>query len=107
MRGSSPGSGFDVNTGQMRQGARQFDSAGDALNTVYTTLNNVLQSHGQCWGNDESGQKFAKQYSPGSHNALQAMQDLTKALHGLAKNVGASADGYDGTESGNTSDLGG
>ncbi|MBO0840691.1 MAG: WXG100 family type VII secretion target [Sciscionella sp.] len=91
----------------MRQGARQFDSAGDALNAVFTDLSNVLQSHGQCWGNDESGQKFAKQYSPGSQNALKAMQDLTKALHGLAKNVAASADSYDGTESGNKSDLSG
>ncbi|PKW15272.1 WXG100 family type VII secretion target [Saccharopolyspora spinosa] len=73
--------GFDVRPEALRGASPQFDGAADKLQAALDKLNGVLQAEGECWGNDEAGQEFAKDYKPGSQSATDAFTGLTGALH--------------------------
>jgi WXG100 family type VII secretion target len=98
-------SGFDVSVSGLRRGAGQYGAAGDALNGVMEALNSALQAEGQCWGGDESGQAFAKEYVPNSRATLDAFKNLAQALDDIRGGVEASADAYEGSDQGNATGI--
>ncbi|MGP4017372.1 WXG100 family type VII secretion target [Saccharopolyspora sp. 5N708] len=73
--------GFDVNPEALRGASPQFDGAADKLKAAMDKLNGVLQAEGKCWGGDDAGQEFAKDYEPGSQQAVDAFSGLTNSLH--------------------------
>lgn len=98
-------SGFDVSVSGLRRGAGQFGAAGDALTGVVEALSSALQAEGQCWGGDESGQAFAKQYVPNSQATLEAFKNLAQALDDIRGGVEESADAYEGSDQGNATGI--
>lgn len=98
-------SGFEVDVPGLRRGASQFGASSDSLDAVLQALNSALQAEGQCWGGDESGQAFAKEYVPNSTATLDAFKNLTKALDDIRAGVEQSADEYEGTDQGNASGI--
>jgi uncharacterized protein YukE len=90
--------GFDVQTDRLREGAGSFGSSGDALSQAGTTLGSALDAQGQCWGNDESGQSFAKDYVPNSQKVRDAFGSLAEALQAIRTALEESANSYDNVE---------
>ncbi len=99
------GGGFQVDVPGMRRGGAQFSASGDALDGVFQQLNGALQAEGQCWGGDESGQAFAKNYVPNSTATLDAFKNLAKALQDIRTGIDQSADTYEGVDQGNATGI--
>ncbi|MGB3442124.1 MAG: WXG100 family type VII secretion target [Actinophytocola sp.] len=90
--------GFNVQTDRLRRGASGFGSSGDALSQAGTTLGSALDAQGQCWGNDESGQSFAKDYVPNSQKVRDAFGSLAEALQAIKTALEESANSYENVE---------
>jgi len=90
--------GFKAAAGQIRTGANAFSSMTDAVNTTSQTLSSILASQGNCWGNDEAGQAFAKDYVPASQEALQAFHTLIQNIQLLQQNLQQTANAYEGSD---------
>ncbi|MFC7344278.1 WXG100 family type VII secretion target [Saccharopolyspora griseoalba] len=88
-------SGFDVHPEKLRGASPKFDSASDALKTALDKLNGALQAEGACWGADEAGQTFAKDYQPGADNGTEGLKALAKALHQVRGELDATARTWD------------
>jgi WXG100 family type VII secretion target len=88
-------SGFDVHPEKLRGASPKFDNASDSLKTALDKLNGVLQAEGACWGGDEAGQAFAKEYEPGAENGTESMQALAQALHQVRGELDATARTWD------------
>jgi uncharacterized protein YukE len=90
--------GFNVQTDRLRRGAGGFGGAGDALTTAGTTLGSALDAQGQCWGGDESGQSFAKDYVPNSQKVRDAFGSLAEALQAIKTALEESANSYENVD---------
>lgn len=97
--------GFEVDVAGLRRGGAQFSASGDSLDGVMKALNSALSAEGECWGGDESGQAFAKEYVPNAKGTLEAFTNLTKALNDIRTGVDQSADAYEGADQGNASGI--
>jgi uncharacterized protein YukE len=97
--------GFDVDVPGLRRGGAQFSAAGDSLDGVFQALDGALRGEGQCWGGDESGQAFAKEYVPNSTATLDAFKNLVKALQDIRTGIDQSADTYEGSDQGNATGI--
>lgn len=97
--------GFQVDVQGLRQGGTQFTSAADALDGVFKALDTALGGEGTCWGGDESGQAFAKEYVPNAKATADAFKSLTTALNGIRTGIDQSADAYEGSDKGNASGI--
>ena len=94
--------GFNVQTDRLRRGAGGFGTSGDALSQAGTTLNSALDAQGECWGNDESGQSFDKDYVPNSQKIRDAIPSLAEALQAIKTALDESANSYDNVETKST-----
>ncbi|MFC4852585.1 WXG100 family type VII secretion target [Actinophytocola glycyrrhizae] len=94
--------GFNVQTDRLLRGAGGFGSSGDALTQAGTTLGSALDAQGECWGGDESGQAFAKDYVPNSQKVRDAFGSLAEALHAIRTALEESANSYDNVETQST-----
>ncbi|WNV90765.1 WXG100 family type VII secretion target [Umezawaea sp. Da 62-37] len=99
------GGGFEVDVQGLRQGGTQFSSAADALGSVFQALDSALSGEGQCWGGDESGQTFAKEYVPNAKATADAFKNLTTALGDIRTGIDQSADAYEGSDQGNSAGI--
>jgi uncharacterized protein YukE len=81
------GTGFTVDPEFVRNGASKLSIAADQLADAGAALQAALAAQGECWGNDESGKEFAKDYVPGSKNAGEAFGSLADGLRALQKNI--------------------
>lgn len=90
--------GFTVDPARMRTGATKFDTAADMLEDACARLESGLAAQGECWGGDESGQEFAKDYVPGQQQAVEAFRSLAQALRNVRSNVDANATAHESTD---------
>ena len=63
-------------------------------------------AQGECWGNDDSGKEFAKDYVPGSQGAVEGFTNLVQGLRGMQQNVAKSMQALSGADQDVTSQLG-
>lgn len=91
------GAGHEMDPDTVRSGAGKFPPAGDLLKQAGEALKTALAAQGACWGNDESGQAFAKDYEPAAKNCTEAFGSLSQALKDVAKAVKDAADATEGT----------
>ncbi|WP_246256813.1 WXG100 family type VII secretion target [Amycolatopsis anabasis] len=89
------GSGFTMDPDAVKTGAGRFGPVVDGLNAAKRELESALQAAGECWGGDESGKEFAKDYVPGAQQAVEAFGTLAQGVAGLRKNVESGAEGHD------------
>jgi uncharacterized protein YukE len=83
----------------VRDGATKFGPAADQLTDAGAALQTVVDSLGQCWGTDDSGKQFAKDYVPAAQQAMQAFGQLSQALLTVQQKLSAVADSQQGTDS--------
>ncbi len=86
---SAPGMMHDPN--EIRSGGTKIGRAGDDLHHAVDTLDAALRAQGDCWGNDEAGQKFAQQYVPGHAEVLNGLRQLSDKLHEINNNLQQTA----------------
>ena len=89
MTGS--GSRMRHDTEGIRRGGKKIGHSGEDLGQVMNTLVAAVDSVGQCWGNDEAGQEFAKNYVPAADGCRSALQQLVDALGKIDKNLQQTA----------------
>ncbi|MBF6507566.1 WXG100 family type VII secretion target [Saccharopolyspora hirsuta] len=94
-------SGFDVDPEALRGASPKFDAAADKLQSALDKLNAALQAEGKCWGGDQAGQEFGKDYEPGSTSALDTFSGLNGALHQIRGELDATANDWDAVDEGN------
>jgi hypothetical protein len=79
--------GFTADPDAVMTGATGLKTAADQLEDARKELQNALAAQGECWGNDDSGKEFAKDYVPGSQGAAEAFGSLVEGLRGMYANV--------------------
>ncbi|WP_158852594.1 WXG100 family type VII secretion target [Saccharothrix deserti] len=79
--------GFGIDPEAAAGAAAELASAADQLEAARTALADALSASGACWGGDESGQEFAKDYVPGSEGAVRAFTSLVEGLRGMRGSV--------------------
>lgn len=94
-------SGFDVDPEALRGASPKFDTAADQLRAALDKLNGVLQAEGNCWGGDDAGQQFAKDYEPASTSATDTFTGLNGALHQIRGELDETADTWDADDTNN------
>lgn len=86
--------GFAIDPEAAASAATELGSAADQLAAAGTALADALAATGACWGDDESGQEFAKDYVPGSEGAVRAFTSLAEGLRGMRESVVAAMTTY-------------
>ena len=87
-----------VDTDALRGAEPAFDTLASAVDGVLTRLTSALQAEGRCWGGDEVGQSFEKDYLDGVGNTCDGMATLRDAVAGVGQSVLAAADAVDAVE---------
>lgn len=77
-----------VDPAGLRRAAEGFTRGSKKLEQIHQTLDGRLSAEGKCWGADETGQQFEKDY-------LQPSQEVSKAFGELSKALSAIKDGLD------------
>ncbi|SES47187.1 WXG100 family type VII secretion target [Actinokineospora terrae] len=90
--------GFGIDPNAVRSGANGYGTAGDLLADAQRALTDALSAQGACWGGDESGQAFAKDYVPAVEGMTQAFGDLATALQAIKTALTESVAGQQGTD---------
>jgi uncharacterized protein YukE len=76
---------------EIRSGGTKVGNAGEDLQRVFDTLKSALDAEGECWGNDEAGQEFAKSYVKASEDVSNGMKKLAKGLDDIKSNLHRTA----------------
>jgi uncharacterized protein YukE len=99
--------GFEVDPTALRSASPKFSAAGDKLQSAWETLRSALDAQGECWGNDEAGQEFAKSYKPLADSTRQAFPMLVEGIHSIRTGLDASADTWEAVDQGGAQSFGG
>lgn len=91
---------------EIRTGGKKIGDSGDDLDQVLTTLKSALDGEGECWGNDEAGQTFAKDYTQGRDSVFESLKKVVEALGNIDDNLKATADDTETSDAGSASDIG-
>ena len=86
---------FWVDTEQLRAAAPAFEQLGERMDTIFTTLRGKLEAEGHCWGNDDYGRAFEKDYKPGRDNAMQFFPQMSAGLKDITSGLMEGSDTAD------------
>lgn len=100
------GSGFTAEPDAVLRASTGLVSAADGLENALKTLQAALDAQGECWGGDDSGKEFAKDYVPGSQGAVDGFTNLVQGLRGMQRNVAQSMKALSGADQDVSSQLG-
>ncbi|MBP2476137.1 uncharacterized protein YukE [Crossiella equi] len=89
----------------IRAGASKLGHVGEDLVKAAQALQQALAGEGQCWGNDESGQSFAKDYVPAADAVSKGMAGIAEGLVNTAKGLVDQATTMEQTDTGNADSL--
>ncbi|MEU6128568.1 WXG100 family type VII secretion target [Saccharopolyspora sp. NPDC047091] len=90
---------------EIRAGGARIGAAGDRLDEVLKQLKSSLDGEGECWGDDEAGQKFAETYVQNSTDVTDGIGKLAEALGNIMDNLKATADDTEGRDAESASDI--
>ncbi len=98
MPNGAGGPGFTADPDAAITAASKLGLAADQLDDAGKALMSAISSLGQCWGNDEAGQAFAKDYVPGSQGSSEGYANIVEALRGMQHNVERSMTSFKNAE---------
>ena len=87
-----------VDTAALRGAEPAFQTLSTAVGQVLSRLTTALDAEGRCWGGDEVGSHFEKDYLEGVRNTCDGMASLRDAVADIGRSVLAAADAVDGAE---------
>lgn len=90
---------------EIRSGGTKIGHAGEDCAKVHQTLKSGLDAEGQCWGNDEAGQEFAKSYVQAAKDVEEGIKKIAKALGDIKTNLHQTADDTEARDAKSAEDL--
>ncbi len=99
--------GFQVDPVRLRGASPRFDAAADRLEDAGKVLQAALAAEGPCWGADQAGQTFQRNYLPQAEVTSNALGTLVQALRGIRKGLDATANTWDSCDQGAAGRFGG
>lgn len=100
-------SDLEVDPTALRSASPKFSSTADKLNGAWEALRSVLDAEGECWGNDEPGQEFAKGYKPAADLGREAFPGITQGIYDIRTGLDESANTWESVDQGNAQAFGG
>ena len=91
--------------GEIRAGGKKIGNAGEDMDQVLSTLKSALDAEGECWGDDEAGQKFGSDYTKGRDGVLDSLKKVVEALGDIDDNLKATADDTEQGDARSGSDI--
>ncbi|MGI5223183.1 type VII secretion target [Nocardia sp. CA-290969] len=95
-----------ADTAALRATGPRFDAVADDVTAAAERLRGAIEAEGECWGADQVGQAFSKDYKPGQTEAQEAIQGLHDVFAGYAKDLPAAADSLQAQDDSIAGDLG-
>jgi hypothetical protein len=92
------GDGFAVEPVDLQSNGSGYQAVADQVRTIHQTLLSRLNAEGACWGDDEAGAGFAKNYLPPAMKALQQMNDVDGGVQSMAQATATWAANYQSVE---------
>jgi hypothetical protein len=92
------GNYFAVDTDALSRAAPEILRLATRVNSVNSMLDSRLSSLGECWGNDENGRRFAKQYVNSKNQLAKGLDSACKVLDSMSDGVSTMAKGFHKTE---------
>jgi len=91
--------GFWIDTDEVRAAAPAFAQLGDRMQQIFSTLQSKVEAEGPCWGGDDYGKAFEKDYLPARDSAYGFFPQMAKGLTDIATGLEEDADTADRGES--------
>ena len=79
--------GITVDPSALQATAPVYDSQAAGLADLYSTLTGKLQAEGACWGDDEAGRAFGRNYVGPAISALEQTRAASDGLASMAAGV--------------------
>lgn len=80
-------SSLDIDADGLRNTQPAFNSVAAAITTAAQQLAAVISTEGECWGGDETGTAFAKNYTPGVDSGQKAVTGLATTMTQIGENM--------------------
>jgi hypothetical protein len=87
-----------VDTAGLRTAEPAFDTLAAAVGAVRSRLTAELVAQGRCWGTDDVGQHFEKDYLDGVRDTCDGMGAVRDAIGHIGQSVLAAAESVDAAE---------
>jgi uncharacterized protein YukE len=87
-----------VDTDALRGAEPAFDTLASAVDGVLSRLTAALRAEGRCWGGDEVGQSFEKDYLDGVGSTTDGMATLRDTVARVGQSVIVAADSVDAAD---------
>ncbi|MGW0520420.1 hypothetical protein [Crossiella sp. NPDC003009] len=71
---------FGADTDAIARAGASFSQLADAAERMAAVLATQITSVGECWGDDQIGKQFAKDYLPARAQVLEALPGIAKVL---------------------------
>jgi hypothetical protein len=86
--------GFRTDNDLLSRRAGAFDGLAERAGRIVDDLRAGVESHGQCWGNDDAGRAFAEGHVGPARAALRGIGDLPDGLTDVGSRLRATAITY-------------
>jgi hypothetical protein len=77
---------------------REFLSTGEAFGSAFDDLVAVLDDHHGCWGDDDIGKAFAKNYVTSAEEVRTASKEAVDGIYELHEGVDESSTTFQGVD---------
>ncbi|MBF6171011.1 hypothetical protein [Nocardia blacklockiae] len=84
-----------IDTDTLRRDGARLAELGDRVGRTYAGLRDSLASVYGCWGDDDLGIAFAKDFTPQADRLLEDLHAMEESLHGTARQVDAAAQDFE------------
>lgn len=79
-----------------------FEDGSTQLKAIFDRIGSQLSAEGKCWGSDETGQQFEKDYLPHAQSLQKSAPGMAKTLAEIGKGVDEMARRYMAAEDDST-----
>lgn len=86
--------GFTVTPADLAGTSGRYTDLAQGVKEVHEKLLQTLNEQGDCWGGDEAGAAFAKDYVPYAVQALRQMDEIDGGVQAMAAAVRTWAKNY-------------
>ncbi|MFF0530726.1 hypothetical protein ACFYT3_20300 [Nocardia amikacinitolerans] len=87
-------SSLQVDPDALRSTKPGFAAAAEKVLEAVRNVQATVAAEGECWGSDEIGQNFAKEYTPGAEDGMKGIEGLGKSIEALSGGVDAIASAF-------------
>ncbi|MFC9250960.1 hypothetical protein [Amycolatopsis thailandensis] len=85
---------FFLDPGGLAEATGRLRALGDRLDQAHRRLADTLHHHDGCWGEDEIGKAFSKNYVPAAANTLEGVREAGPALGAFAGTADKASENF-------------